>query len=90
MLEVGVLAVESPPFQNHEVRLEPVVPFVVLVDECGVDLLVAFENFCRPEAGTRFKAQPHGNVPFVHFVAIGVFQYLQEETCSTWWWPRAT
>ena len=43
MLEVGVLAVESPPFQNHEVRLEPVVPFVVLVDECGVDLLVAFD-----------------------------------------------
>lgn len=79
MLEVGVLAVESPPFQNHEFRLEPVVPFVVLVDECGVDLLVAFENVCRPEAGARLKAQPFGHVPLVHFVAIGVFQNLQEE-----------
>ena len=54
-------------------------PFVVLVDECGVDLLVAFENVCRPEAGARLKAKPFGQVPLVHFVAIGVFQNLQEE-----------
>ena len=33
MLEVGVLAAESPPFQDQEVRLEPVVPLVVLVDK---------------------------------------------------------
>jgi hypothetical protein len=40
---------------------------------------VAFENVRRPEAGARLKAQPLGNVPLVHFVAIGVLQNLQEE-----------
>ena len=79
MLEVGVLAVESPPFQNQKLVFEPVVPLGVLVDKGGVDLLVAFENVRRPEAGARLKAQPFGHVPLVHFVAIGVFQNLQEE-----------
>ena len=54
-------------------------PLVVLVDKGGVDLLVTFENACRPEAGARLKAQPFCHVPLVHFVAIGVFQNLQEE-----------
>ena len=79
MLEVGVLAAESPPFQDQEVRLEPVVPLVVLVDKGGVDLLVAFENVCRPEAGARLKAKPLGHMPLVHFVAIRILQDLQEE-----------
>ena len=54
-------------------------PLVVFVDEGGVDQLMPLENVCRPEAGARLKAQPFGHVPLVHFVAIGVFQNLQEE-----------
>ena len=78
MLEVGVLAVESPPFQNQKLVFEPVVPLGVLVDKGGVDLLVAFKNVSRPEGGARLKAKPLGNVPLMHFVAIGVLQDLQE------------
>lgn len=79
MLEVDVLVVESPPFQNHEVRLEPVAPLVVLADESGEDLLVAFKNVSGTEGGARLKAKPLCNTPLGHFVAIGVLKDLQEE-----------
>ena len=54
-------------------------PLVVLVDESGIDLLVALKYVRGSEAGPRLETEPLGNVPLVHLVTIGVFQNFQEQ-----------